>query len=56
LLRARDKNTTNIAINAAKLKKEKSKADFMPRLLRLIRKIEAVASSAMKANNAVKGN
>jgi len=55
-LRARVINTINIATNAAKLKKEKSRADFKPRLLRLIRKIAAVESSAMKANNAVKGN
>ena len=55
LLIAKVKNTINIAINAAKLKKEKSRADFKPRLLRLIRKIAAVASSAIKENIAVKG-
>jgi hypothetical protein len=55
-LRVRVINTINIAINATKIKKEKSRADFKPRLLKLIRKIAAVASSAVKANNAVKGN
>jgi len=55
-LSARVKNTINIAKKAAKLKREKSRADFKPRLLRLIRKIAAVVSSAIKANIAVKGN